>query len=373
MDCKISKRFFPVLLIITFLISSCSIPSWFPFKKGVPQKAKLKELLDKEIVIIEGKEYIKVINENVSQGERGSRYLYIPVEEYLSNRDKYKTPTFTKEKREILKEDFSKEIQKEALVKASLESSYSNLRKKVLVSYFDDRTTTGEEILGDWITDRLTKEVNRRSKDIIFIDYQLVKDFLIKRGNNIEDIGKTDVIKLLNEVFGIHLIIMGELSGPYIFITKGDRESSSSAILKIEAKLINTYTGKIFKTLNSTNPIISTKEYGSFSEEKAKSKAIDLCISELSRSIIEEIRRMEWFCRIARVEDNEVYINAGKLSGIKTGDVLDIFSPGQDGANTGSKGKVKITHLFGIDASKGELIQGKRPEIDDILRLARIE
>lgn len=375
MDCKISKSFFPILFIIVFLISSCSIPSWFPIKKGISQKAKQKELLDKEIIIIEGREYIKVVNENVSEGEKRSKSIYIPLDEYLSNRDRYKTPTIAKEKEkiEISKGTFSQITPKETLIKASKEVLESNLKRKVLVSYFDDHSSTSEEILGDWITERLIKEITKRSKDIIFIDYQLVKEFLMNKGINIEDLEKYEILKLLNEIFGVHLFITGELKGPYVFTAKREKEISASSIINIEVKLISTYSGKVIKTLHSTNPIISTKEHGSFSEEKAKSRAIDLCISEISKSLIEEIGRVEWFCRIAKIEDSDVYINAGKLSGIKPGDVLDIFSPSQYEVKVGAKGKIQITNLFGIDASKGRLIQGERPEMDDILRLAKVE
>jgi hypothetical protein len=37
------------------------------------------------------------------------------------------------------------------------------------------------------------------------------------------------------------------------------------------------------------------------------------------------------------------------------------------------KGKIQISAFFGIDASMGRLIQGKNPDVDDILRLAKGE
>ena len=58
MELKVTKPHFSVILLLFafFLISACSTPAWFPIKKGPPHKAKMKELLDKEVVIIDRKE-----------------------------------------------------------------------------------------------------------------------------------------------------------------------------------------------------------------------------------------------------------------------------------------------------------------------------
>jgi hypothetical protein len=37
------------------------------------------------------------------------------------------------------------------------------------------------------------------------------------------------------------------------------------------------------------------------------------------------------------------------------------------------KGKVRISAFFGLDASMGRLIQGKDPDVNDILKLAKSE
>ncbi|MGB9627066.1 MAG: hypothetical protein ACPL6D_00270, partial [Thermodesulfobacteriota bacterium] len=52
----------------------------------------MKELLDKEVVIIDKKEYVKVLNPKFTEAGNQPKYLYIPVEEYLSNREAYLTP-----------------------------------------------------------------------------------------------------------------------------------------------------------------------------------------------------------------------------------------------------------------------------------------
>lgn len=152
-----------------------------------------------------------------------------------------------------------------------------------------------------------------------------------------------------------------------------DLEGTASAIIKIEMKLIDTLTGKTLKQLEASNPILATKMRGSFSEEKAKVKAIDMTLTNLTGPLGREFDNLDWFSRIAKIEGEEVYLNAGRLTGIKEGDVMEVFRPGKPGERGEVKGKIRILNCFGIDASMGNLIQGKKPEADDILRFASHE
>ncbi len=368
-----------VLLFIFLFVFACSTPSWFPIKKGPPHKAKMKELIDKEIIIIDKEEYVKVLNPKASEGKDQPKYLYVPVNEYLSKKDTFTTPPMRME--EIKKESPVTStkplpsIEEEVLIVSPSKPAPPGLKKKVVVTYFDDRTTGGEEVFGDWVAEKLMKEVSRRTLQVLFIDYQLVKEFLEKKGIDLKDFEKPKALQLLNEVFGIHALVMGQLSGPYVFTTKTtkDREAMASAIIKIDMRLMDTFSGKTLKNLSANNPIIATKEKGSFSEEKAKIKAIDLTLADLGRSLAREFDRIDWFCRIAKVEGEEVFINAGRLTGLKVGDVMEVFRPSGSGERGEVKGKIQISAFFGIDASMGRLIQGKNPNVNDILKLAKAE
>jgi len=381
MDSKAPKPHFPIFifLFILFSVFACSTPSWFPIKKGPPHKAKMKELLDKEVIIIDRQEYVKVQNPRASEGTDQPKYLYIPVDEYLSKKENFTLPTTLKETKKgasmVSTIPTPPSTEREILPTSITLSAIPNLKRKVMVAHFDDRTTSTDEVFGDWVAQKLTQEVIRRSLQILFVDYQMIKEFLEKRGFLLADLEKLKVLHLLNEVFGIHAIVAGELSGPYVFTTKGskDQEETSSAIIKIEMRVVDTFSGKTIKSLSANNPIIATKEKGSFSEEKAKGKAIDLTISDLSRLLSKELEELDWFCRIAKVDGEEVYINAGKLTGLKVGDVMEVLRPGAPGERGEVKGKIQISAIFGIDASVGKLIQGKKPDENDILKLAKRE
>lgn len=366
------------LLFILFFIFACSTPSWFPIKKGLPNKAKMKELLDKEVIIIDGEEYVKVVNPRASEKENQPSFLYVPVEEYLSKRESFKTPTIQKQE---VDEEFpissttSPLGEKEVGTNSPPPSRFllHNLKKKVVIAYFDDRTTPSEELFGDWVAEKMIKEINRRSQQILFVDYQTVKEFLEKRGVKLSALETPNVLRLLNEAFGIRAWVAGELTGPYVFTTNAakDQDQTASAIIKIEMRIIDAFSGQTIKTLSANNPITGTKEKGAFSEEKAEMKAIDLTLAELGRSLSKEINSLDWFCRVAKVDDEEVYVNAGKLTGLKVGEVMEVFRPESPEERGEAKGKIRISAWFGIDASIGKLIQGKKPDVNDILKIAK--
>ncbi len=372
----LSYPFIFILFFILFFVFACSMPSWFPIKKGDPRKAKMKELVDKEVVIIDKQEYVKVLNPRASEGKDQPKYLYVPVNEYLSKKESFTTLPMRIEG--VKKESPVKPsapLDEEMLVVSQPKPALPGLKKKVLITYFDDRTTEGEEVFGDWVAEKLTKEVNRRSLQVLFTDYQMVKEFLEKKGIDLKDLKTPKVLQLLNEVFGVHALVSGQLTGPYVFTTKEvkDQEGTAVAIIKIDTRLMDTFSGKTLKELSASNPIVAAKEKGAFSEEKAKVKAIDLTIASLGRSLAKELDGMDWFCRIAKVEGENVYINAGRLTGLKVGDVMEVFRAGGSGGRGEVKGKIKVSAFFGIDASMGRLIQGKDPDVNDILKLAKSE
>ena len=369
-------------LFVLLFVFACASPSWFPIKWGSSpkDKARAKELADKEVVIIDQEEYVKVYNPAASGEGKQPKYLYVPVKEYLAKKEMYSSLSYRRE--EPKKEPSlpgpstpSSPVVEDQIAIVSQKPSSPGLKKKVVVTYFDDRILPGDETLGDWISEKLIREVDRRSSKVFFVDYQMIKEFLRSRGISLEDLETPNVLRLLNEVFGIQALVIGHLAGPYTFITKGnkDREETALAIIKIEVKVIETLTGKNVKHLEASNPVLATKMQGSFSEEKAKVKAIDVTLSNLIGPLSRELDGLDWFCRIAKVDGEEVYLNAGKLTGIKVGDVMEVFRPAKMGERGEIVGKIRISTCFGIDASMGSLIQGKGPEVDDILRLAKLE
>jgi len=385
MDLKAGDLRFPIfgflfVLFFFFLFSACSlpssIPSWFPTKKGPPHKAKMKELLDKEVVLIDQEEYVKVSNPKASEGSQQPKTLYIPVDEYLARRGDFTDPVARREEPAKEISSPSKPLpaatEKEVFKVSSVKPSVPQLKRKVVIAHFDDRTTTPDEMFGDWVTDKLVKEVDRKSQRVLLVDYSAVKDFLEKRGMGLKDLETPAVLSLLNEVFGINAIVSGYLSGPYTFTTRtaDQREASASAIIRIDLKVIDTFSGKSLKQFSASNPVNASKEKGPFPEEKAKIKAIDLTLSDLAGNLFRELDGLDWTCRIVKVEGDEFYLNAGRQTGLKVGDTLEVFRPGENGVRGEFKGRILISAFLGIDASMGKALDAKKLDVRDIVRPA---
>jgi hypothetical protein len=88
-----------------------------------------------------------------------------------------------------------------------------------------------------------------------------------------------------------------------------------------------------------------------------------------------------WSTRVAMVESKNIYLSAGKASGLNVGDIFAIYGPGKEiihpiakvsmGFQRGPyKGMVKVVNLFGRDASEAIVVAGPGTiEVNDIVTL----
>ena len=116
------------------------MPSWFPIKKGPFSEAKIKELQDKEVIIVDGEKYVKVVNPKASEGKDQPKYLYVPVNQYLSKKETFGTPSV--QKVEVKKETSTvstktpSSLEKEGPRRICIETDLSGLEEKGSDSLF---------------------------------------------------------------------------------------------------------------------------------------------------------------------------------------------------------------------------------------------
>ena len=108
-------------------------------------------------------------------------------------------------------------------------------------------------------------------------------------------------------------------------------------------------------------------------------KAVDTCLDDILDGFLREIDLLDWSTTIARIEGEDFYINAGRQSGLRIGDTLEVFEPGKEifhpttnfslGWTTGKlKGTLRVTNLFGVDAAAKKMVQGQGFNVDDVVK-----
>src|SRR3990172_1424932 len=138
---------------------------------------------------------------------------------------------------------------------------------------------------------------------------------------------------------GIQAFALGTVTDVSLLGSKGSETSDeevSFATAKIEIRLIDASTGNLLRTFIGRSPIFGTREAGEYSKSKAVLKAIDFGLEDIQEGFLRQLDFLDWTTTIARIEGENLYINAGKLSGLRIGDSLEVFEPGKEVIHPGT-------------------------------------
>jgi TolB-like protein len=366
-------------LLLTLLLISAAGCALLPWKKSPSPytKEQLAKLADKDIYIIDGEKYIKVAK---GIDEKGNiQFAYVKVDRYLAGEVEPLSP----EKEQIKKKEEVQGVEQETTGGATAEEvrelasrdtekhktpstsarllTYSYLKRKIAVLPFEDRTTFTLEKFGETIAERLANRMESKVYTSLVVDQETVRRALAKAGLTAADLKDPAKATVLNKALGVQGVIMGTVYGPFVSTsaptTEGE-EKISTAIVRVDASFIDAAQGRLVKNFVATNPVADSEEIGALCEEKAKYRAIDTVIDEIMARVINDINSMDWLTRITVVEGNTVYLNAGNQTGLKKGDLLEVY-PAGDLNGTKPIGRLKVSRLFGIDAAVAQVIQGR--------------
>jgi hypothetical protein len=369
------------LLLTLFLISAAGC-SLLPWKKSPSPytREQLARLSDKDIYVIDGEKYVKVAK---GIDEKGNvQCAYVKVDSYLAGEVEPISP----EKEQIKKEEEVKGVEQETKAGATAAEvrepekrqtrpasvrllNHPYLKRKIAVLPFEDRTTFTLQKFGETIADRLATRMETKVYTCLIMDHETVRLALAKAGLTPADLKDPAKAKVLNKALGVQGVIMGTIYGPFVSTTApttDGEEKVSTAIVRIDANFIDAAQGRLVRKFSATNPVADSEEFGVLCEEKAKYRAIDMVIDQIMAQVIDDINSMDWLTRIAVVEGNTVYLNAGYQTGLKKGDLLEVY-PAGDLNGTKPIGQVQVSKLFGIDAAVAQVIQG-RVQVDAVVK-----
>ena len=269
------------------------------------------------------------------------------------------------------------------LYSPSLPLLQMGFKKKVAILDFENNTTYKEEKIGEAVAKKLSDKLEATQR-VVVVDKTIVSEMLNREGFKFENLSEPAVLKRAHQSMGIEAFALGAVTDVSLLSSKASETSDEEvafATTKVEIRLIDASTGNPLKTFIGRSPIFGTKETGENCRGKAVLKAIDVGLDDILEGFLRQLDLLDWSTTVAKVDGENIYLNAGKLSGVRVGDTLEVFEPGKEvvhpntsmslGWTTGTlKGTVRVTNLFGVDASVGRVVEGSGFTSNDVVKSA---
>jgi hypothetical protein len=352
-----------VFILSTAFLLTLTSCSNLPFIGS--KKEKAEKVSPEKIVTVEGMETIKGVNP--SKAETPS--------------SKKPPPPATPAKKEA--ETHVASTSARPSYSPSLPFLQISLKRKVAILNFENNTSYKEEKIGEAVAKKLSDKLEATQR-VVTLDTTVVSEMLNREGFKFENLSDASVIKRAHQSLGIQAVALGTVTDVSLLSSKASETSDEEvtfATAKVETRLIDASTGNLLKTFIGRSPIFGTKETGEYSRGKAVLKAIELSLDDILEGFLRQLDLLDWTTTVTKVEGENIYLNAGKLSGIRIGDTLEVFEPGKEifhptsnlslGWTTGKlKGAVKVTDLFGVDAAIGRVAQGAGFSSNDVVKSA---
>jgi hypothetical protein len=257
----------------------------------------------------------------------------------------------------------------------------SGFKKKVAVLDFENKTNYKDEKIGEAVAKRLSDKLESTQR-IVTVDRTVIETMLAREGARFESLSDLPAMKKVHQSMGIQAFALGTVTDVSLLSSKASDTSDEEmtfATAKVEIRLIDASTGNLLKTFIGRSPIFGTKEIGEYSRSKSILKAIDFGLEDILEGFLRQLDLLEWTTTIAKIDGDSLYLNAGKLSGLRIGDTFEVFEPGKEiihpstqlslgWTNGQMKGTVRVTDLFGVDAAVGKIVQGKDLSSNDVVK-----
>ncbi len=269
-------------------------------------------------------------------------------------------------------------------------NAFASIKKKVALLELFNESPYGKEDLAIHTTQELKKELSR-TRDYV-VDNE--SGHLFGTSKEVYSGGGMKLAQLSRKakLSGINLVIYGRITMARVRQKKDEIgflrkvKSYSELILELRVFDVNAnkeiYAEKINGNVNDSNMrfFMSDRKEGLIYKRKLMRYSARVAVKRFLPKLAKLGAKLDWTGRVAKIIGSKIYINAGRKSGIQTGDVLKVLTEGQEvfdpesGALLGvSKGEVKgtleIVDYFGPDGAVAILHSGGSVTEGDFVQL----
>ncbi|MBI2428915.1 MAG: hypothetical protein HYV29_08995 [Ignavibacteriales bacterium] len=279
-------------------------------------------------------------------------------------------------------------------------SANAQLKKRVAVSRFEDRSGTGYNHLGEGVADMLVTALVKSNKFSV-IERQELEKVLEEQKLGESGLVTAETAPKLGKLLGVELLVVGsvsefgtkesKVSGGLSFISGGVKTKTARAV--VDVRLVNTVTGEIVAAEKEEGEESSTgigfdyegidfNNMDSWDDTDA-GKATREAVDGVVELIVENMASIPWSGKVLKVNaDGTLLMKPGSEGNVKVGMEFDIFRVGESikepdtgldlGAEEEKIGRVKVIEdaLKG-KAAKAKIVEGKDIQTSDIIREAK--
>jgi hypothetical protein len=241
--------------------------------------------------------------------------------------------------------------------------SQQGLRFKVAIVFMPEIYRSGTEMKRAFV-DGVRKQFAGHPW-FLLVEPEEAEEILAQQGLSVRQENKAKIAKTLGVYPAARLVLFLDK----VAWNRKDNKMQG----RLDYTLVDGFSGR---TISRDQRIISA-------DQGAAAKG-ELLRALLAQAVVDLEKRADkygWSTRVAMVESKNIYLSAGKASGLNQGDMFAIYGPGKEiihpivkvsmGFQRGPyKGMVKVSNLFGRDASEATVVAGPGTiEVNDIVTL----
>jgi len=200
-----------------------------------------------------------------------------------------------------------------------------------------------------------------------------------------------NTISQIGKLAGVDAVVIGVVSqfgmktgGSDYLLTQSKQQVAECTV---DIRVIEVETGKILYIDSGKGIAKSSK--GSFLgmgtkggyDETLEGESLRAAIAKFVDNIVYQVNARPWSCRVAEVDENNIYLDAGKESNLKLGTKLVVFNQGKEirspdtglviGRTEEKVGELEVVDYFGENGSTAKVIKGSKPVRGAVCRLIR--
>src|SRR3989339_830751 len=263
-------------------------------------------------------------------------------------------------------------------------------KKKISVVEFENKTAYGQRRLGTAAADILLTELCKSQKFILIERAKLDK---ILEEQKLQSAGMYDAntISQIGKLAGVDAVVIGVVSqfgmktgGSDYLLTQSKQQVAECTV---DIRVIEVETGKILYIDSGKG--VSKSSKGSFLgmgtkggyDETLEGESLRAAIAKFVDNIVDQVNKRPWSCRVAEVDGNTIYLDAGRESNLKLGTRLVIYRLGKEikspdtgmviGRTEEKAGEIEVIDYFGDNGSTAKIISGSNVQRGNLCRLVK--